>query len=343
MKMRLRLCGCITMSAVSLLLSGSSLPADDSHKEPRIKLVVHGGAGTITREKMTPDMEQQYRAKLAEALQEGYKVLKSGGSSMDAIEAAIRVMEDSPLFNAGKGAVFTSAGTNELDASVMDGASLKAGAAAALRRVKNPISLARLVMDKSRHVMMAGEGAEEFARRQGMKPVSRKYFFTEHRWRQLQEARKKEMQRSANRLALNETYLGTVGAVALDQEGRLAAGTSTGGMTNKRPGRVGDSPVIGAGTYADNRTCAVSATGEGEYIIRLGVARDISALMEYQGKSVNEAADMVVMEKLARLGGTGGVIAMDRNGNHAWPFNTSGMYRGFIDADGKIVIKIYKD
>jgi beta-aspartyl-peptidase (threonine type) len=332
-------------STISLLVSGFILLALASDLKPQFKLVIHGGAGTITRQNITPEMEQQYRAKLTEALQTGYKILKNGGSSLDAVEAAIRVMEDSPLFNAGKGAVFTNAGTNELDASVMDGTSLQAGAVAGLKHVKNPISLARLVMERSPHVMMVGEGAEAFARQQGMKMVSQKYFFTERRWKQLQEAKKKEMQKSNSEghPTSNEANLGTVGAVALDQKGRLAAGTSTGGITNKRFGRVGDSPIIGAGTYADNRSCAVSATGDGEYFIRLGVARDISALMEYKGKSVTEAADIVIMEKLAKLGGTGGVIAMDKSGNHAWPFNTSGMYRGYVDADGKIVVEIYKD
>jgi len=331
--------------AVSLLASRLILLAFAADPKPQFKLVIHGGAGTISRQTMTPEMERQYRDKLAEALRTGYKILKDGGSSLDAVESAIRVLEDSPLFNAGKGAVFTNVGTNELDASVMDGASLKAGAVAGLKHIKNPISLARLVMEKSPHVMMVGAGAEAFARQQGVGLVSQKYFFTERRWKQLLEAKKKEMQRSSNASppTPKEASFGTVGAVALDQRGGLAAGTSTGGVTNKRFGRVGDSPIIGAGTYADNRTCAVSATGDGEYFIRLGVARDISALMEYKGKSVKEAAETVILEKLAALGGTGGVIALDAKGNHAWPFNTSGMYRGYIDADGKIVIEIYKD
>jgi L-asparaginase / beta-aspartyl-peptidase len=338
-------CGrCVILFAVSILLSGLNLTALDPDKSSRFKLVIHGGAGTITRQSMTSEMELQYRAKLTEALQAGYKILKDGGSSLDAVEAAIRIMEDSPLFNAGKGAVFTNAGTNELDASIMDGASLKAGAVSGLKHIKNPIRLARLVLDKSPHVMLAGAGAEAFARQQGIQMVSQRYFFTEHRWKQLQEEKKRAKQRrtSESRPVSNAAYLGTVGAVALDQTGNLAAGTSTGGMTNKRFGRVGDSPIIGAGTYADNRTCAVSATGQGEYFIRLGVARDISALMEYKGKSVTEAADFVTMEKLTKLGGTGGVIAIDKEGNHTWPFNTSGMYRGYIDADGKTVVEIYK-
>jgi L-asparaginase / beta-aspartyl-peptidase len=337
---------------VALLLINFSLPALGADQKPRrFKMVIHGGAGTITRQNMTPELEREYRAKLTEALNTGYNILKSGGSSLDAVEATIRVLEDSPLFNAGKGAVFTNAGTNELDASIMDGATLKAGSVAGLKHVKNPISLARLVMEKSPHVMMVAEGAENFARLNGVEMVSQKYFFTEKRWKQLQEAKRKEREGSStenktdkkDRVSPDDKKHGTVGVVALDQNGNLAAGTSTGGMTNKRFGRVGDSPIIGAGTYADNRTCGVSATGDGEYFIRLGVARDISALMEYKGKSVKEAAETVIMEKLERLGGTGGVIAMDKDGNIAWPFNTPGMYRGYIDADGKIVVEIYRD
>jgi L-asparaginase / beta-aspartyl-peptidase len=324
----------------SLFVLGLHSTADGSDKKPFFKIVIHGGAGTITRQNMTAEMEQQYRAALTEALQTGHKILNGGGSSLDAVEAAIRIMEDSPLFNAGKGAVFTSSGTNELDASVMDGSTLKAGAVAGLKHVKNPISLARLVMEKSPHVMMAGEGAEAFARQQGAKMVSQKYFFTERLWKQLQDAKKKERQQPP---VERGPVHGTVGAVALDAKGALAAGTSTGGMTNKRFGRIGDSPIIGAGTYADNRACAVSATGDGEYFIRLGVARDIVALMQYMGKSVSEAADMVILEKLTKLGGTGGVIAIDGDGKHAWPFNTYGMCRGYMDSDGKVVVEIYKD
>jgi beta-aspartyl-peptidase (threonine type) len=344
MKERSRLHRCLITLGISLTVSGLSLLAFDSEKKPPFKLVIHGGAGTIDRQNMTAEMEQQYRAKLTEALQAGYAILKGGDSSVNAVEAAIRVMEDSPLFNAGKGAVFTNAGTNELDASLMDGASLKAGAVAGLKHIKNPISLARLVMQRSPHVMMIGAGAEAFARQQGIKMASQKYFFTERRWRQLQEAKKKEARKSSteSRAIPEEARHGTVGAVALDQNGNLAAGTSTGGITNKKFGRVGDSAIIGAGTYADNHTCAVSATGDGEYFIRLGVARDISALMEYKRKSIKDAADAVIFEKLSNLGGKGGVIAMDRNGNHAWPFNTSGMYRGYIDSDGKVLVEIYK-
>lgn len=306
---------------------GSCRPGQEEIKT--IGFAVHGGAGTITRDRMTPELEASYRAALTEALKTGYAILDTGGTSLDAVEAAIRVMEDSPLFNAGKGAVFTSAGTNELDASIMDGGTLKAGAVAAVKRLKNPITVARLVMEKSWHVLLSGEGAEAFAREHGVELVPPDYFRTERRWDQWQRVRE-------------ETH-GTVGAVALDRMGNLAAGTSTGGLTNKRFGRVGDSPIVGAGTYANNRTCAVSGTGRGEYFMRGLVAYDISALMEYRGFSLQRAAHRVVMEKLVELGGSGGVIAIDKQGDVAMPFTTAGMYRGYIDADGNPVVKIYGD
>ncbi|MFQ6616270.1 MAG: isoaspartyl peptidase/L-asparaginase family protein [Fidelibacterota bacterium] len=310
---------------VILLVGCTSRPPE----EGTIGFAVHGGVGNITRDRMTPDLENAYRTSLAEALQTGYSILDTGGTSLDAVEAAVRIMEDSPLYNAGKGAVFTSAGTNELDASIMDGSTLKAGAVAAVRRLKNPIRVARLVMEKTWHVLLSGEGAEEFAREMGIELVSPDYFRTQRRWEQWQKTRGKET--------------GTVGAVALDRMGNLAAATSTGGLTNKRFGRVGDSPIVGAGTYANNRTCAVSGTGQGEYFMRGLVAYDISALMEYRGLSIREAAHTVVMEKLSDLGGTGGVIAIDRYGNVATPFNTSGMFRGYIDSDGTPVVKIYRE
>jgi beta-aspartyl-peptidase (threonine type) len=296
-------------------------------------MVVHGGAGTILRENMTPELEEAYRAKLAEALQAGYAILQSGGKALDAVETAIIVMEDSPLFNAGKGAVFNSEGNNELDASLMDGETLQAGAVAGVRRVKNPIRLARIVMDNSPHVLMAGAGAEQFGTEQGIEFVSEDYFYTQQRWDQLQKAIEKEKAAGEH---------GTVGAVALDRNGSLAAGTSTGGMTNKRFGRIGDSPIIAAGTYADNRTCAVSCTGHGEYFIRLAIAHDVSALMDYQGLPIAEASNRVITEKLGQLGGTGGLIAIDKNGNIATPFNTSGMYRGYIDELGTVVTQIFQ-
>ncbi len=312
---------------------------------------IHGGAGTIRKSSMTPEMEEEYRVRLREALLAGYNILKDGGNSLDAVEAAIKIMEDSPLFNAGKGAVFTGEGTIELDASIMDGKSLKAGAVAGIKRLKNPISVARLVMEQSPHVLMVGDGAETFARGKGIELVSPDYFRTERRWQELQRAREKEkleaeqpkrVSRNLEEEYADVSKYGTVGAVALDKHGNLAAGTSTGGKTNKKFGRVGDSPIIGAGTYANNRTCAVSGTGDGEYFIRGVVAYDISAVMEYQNKSLKEAARTVI-EKLGKLGGTGGIIAIDKGGNVTMPFNTEGMYRASINADGKVTIEIYKD
>jgi beta-aspartyl-peptidase (threonine type) len=319
--------------------------------QPKIRFVIHGGAGTILKSEMSAEREREYRAKLTESLMTGYGILKKGGAGLDAVEAAIRLMEDSPLFNAGKGAVFTNAGTNELDASIMDGRTLKAGAVASLKHIKNPISLARLVMEKSKHVMMVGEGAETFAQEQGIEQVPQSYFYTESRWQALQREKAAEAEKSkapkdkkqdrqhGDRI---EHAYGTVGAVALDQAGNIAAGTSTGGMTNKKWGRVGDSPIIGAGTYANNLTCGVSATGDGEYFIRLAVAHDLSALMEYRGLSLKEAADAVI-EKVGKLGGGGGLIAIDKAGNIAMSFNTAGMYRGRVGADEQPIIDIYKD
>jgi beta-aspartyl-peptidase (threonine type) len=317
----------------------------------KITLVIHGGAGTITRKNMTPEKEKAYQESLQQALQAGYAVLKKGGTSMDAVEAAIHIMEESPLFNAGKGAVFTNEGKNELDASMMDGKTLKAGAVAGVTVVKSPITLARTVMEASEHVMLAGKGAEQFARERGLEIVDPSYFYTETRFKQLNKAKEEEkvqLDHSGDKGSLDENIFtegnkfGTVGAVALDAFGNLAAGTSTGGMTNKRWGRIGDAPVIGAGTYANNQTCAVSATGHGEFFIRSVVAYDISALMEYKGISLKQAADEVVMKKLVQRGGEGGVIAVDAKGNVAMPFNSEGMYRGYIKADGKPTVLIYK-
>jgi beta-aspartyl-peptidase (threonine type) len=309
--------------------------------QKRFALAVHGGAGTIERDKMTADKDQEYRSGLERALRAGYDVLNSGGSSLDATEAAVRVLEDDPHFNAGKGAVFTSAGTNELDAAIMDGKTLKAGTVAVLRHIKNPVELARLVMEKSPHVMLSGEGAEKFATENGIRLVDQKYFFTQERWDALQKMKAAQKNRHATMIITDQDRHGTVGAVALDQNGNLAAATSTGGTTNKRPGRVGDSPIIGGGTYANNATCAVSGTGEGEYFIRATVAHDISALMEYRGMKLQDAAQ-IVLDKVAKLGGTGGLIAVDREGNIALPFNTSGMYRGHVDPSGRFVIEIYR-
>ena len=300
-------------------------------------LVIHGGAGVVAKE-VTPEKEKAVRAGLQKALDAGYGVLKSGGASLDAVVAAITVLEDDPNFNAGKGAVFNHDGKNELDASIMDGATRRAGSVANVHRIRNPILLARAVMDKSPHVMMVGDGAEAFAQSIGMTLVDPKYFYTDKRWQELQDALREEAAQEKSTASKH----GTVGAVALDSAGRLAAGTSTGGMTNKRFGRVGDSPVIGAGTYANAR-CAVSATGWGEFYIRAAAAHDICARVEYRGEPVKQAADDVVMDVVPKLGGDGGVIALDADGNFAAPFNTEGMYRGWIDRDGKAHIAIFAE
>lgn len=318
----------------------------------KITLVIHGGAGTITKQNMTPEKEKAYKEKMNEALKTGYAVLKKGGTSLDAVETAVRILEDSPLFNAGKGAVFTNEGKNELDASIMDGKTLKAGAVAGVTVIKNPITVARMVMEKSEHVLMAGKGAEQFANEKGAELVDPSYFRTETRFQQLQKIREEEkmqLDHSGEQGSIPDDIFtegkkfGTVGAVALDQYGNLAAATSTGGMTNKRYGRVGDSPIIGAGTYANNNTCAVSATGHGEYFIRSVVAYDVSALMEYKGASVKKAAEEVVMHKLVQRGGEGGIIALDSKGNIAMPFNSEGMFRGYIKKDGVPTVLIYKE
>jgi beta-aspartyl-peptidase (threonine type) len=320
---------------------------------PKYAMVIHGGAGTILKKNMTPAKEKAYTAALTQALQAGYAKLQAGSSSLDAVEAAIHVLEDNPLFNAGKGAVFTHDGKNEMDAAIMDGKTLGAGSVAGVSTIRNPISAARAVMEKSEHVMMAGRGAEQFAQQAGLTIVDPKYFYTEERWKGLKEAIKEDsikskLDHSHNKPqqklgTINHDYkFGTVGAVALDNNGNLAAGTSTGGMTNKRYGRIGDAPIIGAGTYANNQTVAISCTGWGEFYIRNVVAHDLSALMEYAGLSVEEAGNAVI-KKVGDLGGDGGLIALDKYGNMAMPFNTEGMYRGTITKEGKIEIHIYKE
>jgi beta-aspartyl-peptidase (threonine type) len=309
---------------------------------PIFGLAIHGGAGTITRATMSEEKENAYRAALTEALNAGYKLLKAGGSSLDAVAAAIVVMEDSPLFNAGRGAAFNAGGQIELDAAIMDGRTQKAGAVSAIRTAKNPILVARAVMDRTGHVMLTAEGAEAFARAQGFEVMSHEYFFTPNRW----ESLKKEQERIRNNRpeseSTEERKHGTVGAVALDQAGNLAAGTSTGGYTNKMAGRVGDSPVIGAGTYAANDACAVSATGHGESFMRLVVAHEIASRMRYSGLSLKDAAHDTVMNKLKAIDASGGVIAIDARGNVAMPFNTEGMYRGQVGADGEFKVEIYR-
>jgi len=303
-------------------------------------LVIHGGAGVI-RKDLTPEKEKLVRADLEAALSAGYAVLKDGGASLDAVTKAILVLEDSPRFNAGKGAVFTHDGKNELDSAIMDGATLRAGAIAGVHRVKNPVLLARAVMEKSPHVFLTGDGAEVFAQTVGVELVDPSYFRTDERWNQLQDALKAEAAGQQSSLG-RAIHYGTVGAVALDKAGHLAAATSTGGMTNKRWGRVGDSPIIGAGTYA-NAHCAVSATGWGEFYIRSVAAHDICARVEYGKQPVAKAADAVVMGVVPKLGGDGGVIALDANGNFATPFNTDGMYRGWVDRNGKVHVALLKD
>lgn len=300
-------------------------------------LVIHGGAGVIKAD-LTPEKEKLVRADLEAALNAGNAVLKSGGSSLDAVTRAILVLENSPRFNAGKGAVFTHDGKNELDAAIMDGATLRAGAIAGVQNVKNPVLLARAVMEKSPHVFLTGSGAEAFAKTVGIELVDPSWFRTEERWQQLQGALKAEAKNQPSALGRMIHY-GTVGAVAVDRQGHLAAATSTGGMTNKRWGRVGDSPIIGAGTYANAR-CAVSATGWGEYYIRAVAAHDICARVEYAKQPIAQAAKEVVMEVIPKLGGDGGVIALDADGNVAMPFNTDGMYRGWVDRDGKVHVAI---
>lgn len=302
-------------------------------------LVIHGGAGVVKTD-LTPEKQALVRADLQRALEAGYGVLKSGGESLDAVTKAITVLEDSPRFNAGKGAVFTHDGRNELDASIMDGATQRAGAVAGVHRIRNPIQLARAVMEKSEHVFMVGDGAEVFAKSVGFEFVDPKYFHTDERWKALQNALREE--REKLRKPGETPHHGTVGAVALDAKGNLAAGTSTGGMTNKRYGRVGDSPMIGAGTYA-NAHCAVSATGWGEFFIRAVVAHDICARVEYAKTPIAEAARQVVMDVVPKLGGDGGVIALDAAGNIAMPYNTDGMYRGWVDKDGKMHVAILDD
>ncbi len=299
-------------------------------------IAIHGGAGVISRASMTPEAEAAYRRDLESALNAGYDVLARGGSSLDAVTTAVRILEDSPLFNAGRGAVFNHEGINELDASIMDGEDRRAGAVAGVRHVRNPVLLARAVMEDSPHVMLTGTGAEEFALERGMELVPRSYFFTERRWSQLERARK------GDRLSAADLgYYGTVGAVARDQQGNLAAATSTGGMTNKRWGRVGDSPVIGAGNYADNRSCAVSATGSGEYFIRSVLAHEIAALIRHRGLDAATAAREAVSQSLAGIGGDGGVIVIDHAGRIAMEFNTEGMFRGARDASGRREVSIY--
>ncbi|TVR64010.1 MAG: isoaspartyl peptidase/L-asparaginase [Gemmatimonadales bacterium] len=305
-------------------------------------IVIHGGAGTIVRENLTEELEAAYHEALRAALEAGNEVLEAGGSAMDAVVAAVVILEDEPLFNAGRGSVFTSEGTNELDAAVMDGRDLDAGAVAGVTTLRNPILLARLVMEESPHVLFTGDGAETFADQFELERVGPDWFYTDARWEALERAREREEITLSWHME-EDRMIGTVGAVARDRSGNLAAATSTGGMTNKRFGRVGDVPIIGAGTYASNASCAISATGHGEYFIRNVVAREICARMEHRGETLQEAADAVVMVQLLDHGGTGGVVGIDRDGHIALTMNTPGMYRGHFLAGGEPFTAIYAD
>jgi beta-aspartyl-peptidase (threonine type) len=306
-------------------------PGIQAQEPLEYSIVIHGGAGNISPQYISPERASASEEKLREALDAGLNILDAGGSSLDAVEKVIRILEDSPLFNAGKGAVFNKAGRNELDASIMDGESMNAGGVTGVGDIKNPISAARVVMEKSPHVLLMGAGASEFAVMHGIEIVDSGYFHTEKRWKDLERHWKKDSV---------EKY-GTVGCVAMDKAGNLAAGTSTGGMTNKLRGRIGDTPVIGAGNYASNRSCAVSGTGHGEYFMRYTVGRDIAALMEYRGLTIEEAAREVVHEKLKPAGGKGGVICVDKDGNIAMEFNTMGMQRAWGDSSGRRVVRIF--
>ncbi|MBK9659223.1 MAG: isoaspartyl peptidase/L-asparaginase [Chitinophagaceae bacterium] len=308
----------------------------------KISLVIHGGAGTILRSVMTPDLEKAYLLALQEALEVGYGLLENGGSSLEAVKAAVMSLEDCILFNAGKGSVFAKDGSQEMDASIMEGKTLMAGAVAAVRNIRNPVELAYTVMTKSQHVMLNGKGAYDFAILNGIKTEPDDYFFSPFRydqWKQMQDSDEAALDHN---VSLTDKKFGTVGAAALDKHGNIAAATSTGGMTNKQFGRVGDSPIIGAGTYANNKTCAISCTGHGEPFIRAVTAYDVSCLMEYKGLSLEEAMNVVVHDKLIKMDGEGGMIGVDANGNTAMVFNSEGMYRGMKNSSGKNIIAIYK-
>lgn len=339
----------ILLVFVSILFT-ACISNQNEEKVNEFAIIIHGGAGTILKKNMSDEKEAEYKAKLEEAIKVGHTILKNGGTSQEAVMKTIQVMEESPLFNAGKGAVFTNAGTNELDASFMDGKTLNAGAVAGVKDVKSPIELAIKIMTDSEHVMLSGEGASTFAKEKGLEIVDPSYFFTENRFNSLQrikEKEKTELDHDAKAAFfdadIKDSKFGTVGCVALDKDGNISAGTSTGGMTNKRWGRIGDAPIIGSGTYANNKTCGVSSTGWGEYFIRSQVAYDISAQMEYQKKTLKEATTGVIQNKLTKLGGTGGVVALDKNGNMSFEFNTEGMYRASMDEKGELIIKIYKE
>mgnify|MGYP000088384967 CR=1 FL=1 len=344
--------------SILIIFFGCKNPSEktSTEKKKAIKvnefaIIIHGGAGTILKKNMSDEKEAAYKAKLEEAIKVGHTILKNGGTSQEAVLKTIQVMEESPLFNAGKGAVFTHDETNELDASFMDGNTLNAGAVAGVKNVKSPIELAIKVMTDSDHVMLSGAGASIFAKEKGLEIVNPSYFYTERRFKSLKRIKEREKTELDHDdktavfydVDIKNAKFGTVGCVALDKNGNIAAGTSTGGMTNKRWGRIGDAPIIGSGTYANNKTCGVSSTGWGEYFIRSQVAYDISAQIEYQQKTLKEATKDVIQHKLTKLGGTGGVVALDKNGNMSFEFNTAGMYRASMNDKGELIVKIYKE
>lgn len=319
----------IVLFGLSAIQCTNEKPEKESQDKMEYAIVIHGGAGNTSPDNFPEERREEYSEKLKEARDKGVEMLKSGGTALETVEEVIHVLENSPLFNSGKGAVFTHQGTNELDASIMDGSNLNAGAVAGVRDIKNPISAAREVLNNSDHVMLSGSGASRFAKEVELEIVDTSYFYTERRWEALQRR-------------LNEDKNGTVGCVVLDKEGNLAAGTSTGGRTNKKYGRIGDSPIIGAGNYANNNTCAVSATGHGEYFIRYTVAHDISALMEYKNMSLQEASELVINDKLVKANGDGGIIAVDKDGNISMTFNTSMMFRAYAKSNGEEGVSIFK-
>ena len=314
----------------------------------KISIAIHGGAGTILKQDMTPDLEKAYQQGLEEAMEAGYAVLEEGGSSANAVKAAIVILEDNMLFNAGRGSVFTKKGVQEMDAAIMDGKDLAAGAVAGIRNVRNPIELSMEVMRNSNHVFLSGKGANDFAIKQGIKLEPDEYFFSQFRydqWKQIRDSDNYSLDHTHQQLEelMRDKKFGTVGAVACDTNGNIAAATSTGGMTNKKYGRIGDSPLIGAGTYANNKTCAISCTGHGEMFIRAVAAYDVSCLMEYKNLSLEEAMHEVVQNKLKLLEGEGGMIGVDANGNISMQFNSAGMYRAAKSSDGSSIVSIYKD
>lgn len=314
----------------------------------KLSIAIHGGAGTIVKEDMTPELEAAYRKSLQQAMDAGYAVLENGGTSINAVIAAVVVLEDDPLFNAGKGSVFTKKGLNEMDAAIMDGSTLDAGAIAGVRNIRNPVELAEEVMLHSGHVFLSGKGANDFAIKQGIKLEPDEYFYSEYRydqWREIRDSDLYQLDHKSDKLVglMKNKKFGTVGAVACDEDGNIAAATSTGGMTNKRYGRIGDSPMIGVGTYANNKTCAISCTGHGEIFIKAVAAYDVSCLMEYKNMTLQQACEEVVLKKLVEIKGEGGLIGMDAKGNAALVFNSAGMYRAFKNSEGESLVAIYGD